>query len=295
MRKEKTATAKQTAKTGEAVLVAKSIEHHAAEKTLGEMNLLDDFLFNAVVSYPDIGERFVRSLLKIIFGREFKQLPVTAQKVFYGVAPSRHGARLDVYIETENDTEGRAAVYDIEPDQINKSADIRSLPRRVRFYHGRIAARSFNSGADYEDLKNVIIIMITPYDPFGYNRMMYTIKNKCAELPDMEYEDGAGTLFLYTKGTVGIPSKAVEQLLHYMEDTSLENAVNEELCEIHRMVETVRKDPEVSRMHVQILEENYELWQKNEQLTNDNRKKDEEIKKLREELNKRNTVENCKK
>ncbi len=240
---------------------AKAAESQTARKTLAEMSLLDDFLFGSVVTYPEIGERFVKSILKIIFGREFKRLSVTAQKVFYGADTSLHGTRLDVYMEPEieNNAEERAVVYDIEPDQKNKPADIKALPRRTRFYHGKIAARSLNSGAGYDDLKNVVIIMIMPYDPFGQNRMVYTIKNKCMELPEMEYEDGASTLFLYTKGTEGIPNTAVEHLLHYMENTTYENAVNEELREIHRMVETVKKDPEVGGMRIQILEENYEL------------------------------------
>lgn len=39
----------------------------AARKKIAEMNLLDDFLFGSVVTYPEIGERFVRILLKTIF------------------------------------------------------------------------------------------------------------------------------------------------------------------------------------------------------------------------------------
>lgn len=64
-----------------------------------------------------------------------------------------HGARLDVYLEPEagDDPGGRATVYDIEPDRKDSQEDIRALPRRVRFYHGRIAARSLNPGTDYEE------------------------------------------------------------------------------------------------------------------------------------------------
>ncbi|MDE6712614.1 MAG: hypothetical protein K2K20_02655 [Lachnospiraceae bacterium] len=282
----------------------KAMEAQTAVKTLEDMNLLDDFLFGAVVAYPEIGERFVRSILKMIFGREFKHLSVTAQKVFYGADTSLHGTRLDVYMEPEMevDEEEHAVVYDIEPDRNDKPADIKALPRKVRFYHGKIAARSLNSGAGYDDLKNVVIIMIMPYDPFGQNRMVYTIKNKCVELPKMEYDDGASTLFLYTKGTEGIPSAAMEQLLHYMENSTYENAVNEELRKIHRMVETVKRDPEVGGMRIQILEENYELKQEvtrqaeenkrqaeeNKRQTEENKRQAEEIKRLREELNRKN-------
>lgn len=34
-------------------------------KRLEDMNLLDDFLFNAVMTFPGIGERFCRLLLQV--------------------------------------------------------------------------------------------------------------------------------------------------------------------------------------------------------------------------------------
>lgn len=151
--------------------------------------------------------------------------------------------------------DGNAVVYDIEPDKKDSWSDKKMLPRRMRFYHGKIAARSLDSGTDYDGLKNVIVIMILPFDPFGLKRMVYTVKNRCVEEPEMEYEDGASTMFLYTKGTVGIPSEEVRQLLHYMENTTYGNAVNEDLREIHRMVETVKRDQKVIGMHIRMVDD----------------------------------------
>lgn len=96
-----------------------------------------------------------------------------------------------------------------------------------------------------------------------------------------------------------------EHLLHYMENTTYENAVNEDLREIHRMVETVKKDPEVGGMRIQIIEELYELKQENIKLTEDARQAEEkntrqaeeiaklaeEIAKLREELDRSTAME----
>ncbi len=62
----------------------------------------------------------------------------------------------------------------------------------------------------------------------------------------MPYEDGAKTLFLYTKGTAGSPPVDLSQLLLYFEDTKEANASNEDLKEIQSMVETVKRDKEVS-------------------------------------------------
>ena len=226
-----------------------------AHTKLAEMNLLDDFLFGSMVSYPELGERFVKILLKTIFGREFKYLSVTAQKALYGVDADLHGARLDVYTEPEEkDPEGRATVYDMEPERENAAADKQELPRRVRFYHGKIIARSLNSGISYDRVKNVAVIMLLPYDPFGLNRMMYTVKNKCVEEPEMEYEDGASTLFLYTRGTKEVPNEALKQLLHCMEESTYENAVNDDLKEVHEMVEILKIDPETTISCVRLLE-----------------------------------------
>ena len=44
------------------------------KRKLEELNLLDDFLFNAMLTHPDTGEAFSERLLKLLFNREFKKL-----------------------------------------------------------------------------------------------------------------------------------------------------------------------------------------------------------------------------
>jgi len=227
-----------------------------ARRTVQELNLLDDFLFNAVLSYPEIGETFARELLRVIFQREFGELKVIPQKTYGGSDTDKHGARLDVYLE-ENLNTGKlmpSTVYDVEPNLNDDSLDVKALPKRVRFYHSLIDARSLQSGADYQQLKNVIVIMITPYDPFGHDQKIYTIKNRIMELPDIPYEDGAHTLFLYTRGTKGSISEELQQFMQYMEHTTQEYAKNENLQKIHEMVEKVKDDREVSIEFMKIFE-----------------------------------------
>ena len=72
-----------------------------AKRKLQELNLLDDFLFNALLDYPQMGEKFGRELLRVIFQREFGKLTVIPQKVYGGTDTDKHGARLDVYLEEE--------------------------------------------------------------------------------------------------------------------------------------------------------------------------------------------------
>lgn len=225
-----------------------------AIRKLEDLNLLDDFLFGSMVNYPEIGEKFIRELLQVIFGKKFGTLTVIPQKVYPGTDTDKHGTRLDVYIEENmtNESENDITVYDVEPDKnIN---DINILPKRVRFYHAKIDARSLKSGESYRMLKKVIVIMITPYDPFGLNHMIYTIRNKCEEIPEMPYDDGARTVFLYTKGTEGNPSAELKQFLHYMEHTTEENATTDNLRSIHQMVNLIKQDEEVSLQYMKIFE-----------------------------------------
>lgn len=226
------------------------------KRKLEELNLLDDFLFGTMVSYPKIGEAFVRELLRIIFGKEFGKLIVVPQKVYYGNDTNKHGARLDVYLEeavTEEALEN-ATVFDMEPDQNNSAENREALPKRTRFYHAKIDSECLEAGEGYQNLKNVVVIMIMPYDPFGMDHMIYTVRNRCEELPEMPYDDGARTLYLYTKGRKGNPTRELRQLLEYMEHTNEENARNESLLSIQRMVTKVKQDREVSLEFMKIFE-----------------------------------------
>lgn len=226
------------------------------KRKLEELNLLDDFLFGTMVSYPKIGEAFVRELLRIIFGKEFGKLIVVPQKVYYGNDTNKHGARLDVYLEeavTEEALEN-ATVFDMEPDQNNSAENREALPKRTRFYHAKIDSECLEAGEGYQNLKNVVVIMIMPYDPFGMDHMIYTVRNRCEELPEMPYDDGARTLYLYTKGRKGNPTRELRQLLEYMEHTNEENARNESLLSIQKMVTKVKQDREVSLEFMKIFE-----------------------------------------
>ena len=140
-------------------------------RRLEELNLLDDFLFNKMVSHPEYGEEFIRDLLRIILEKEVGKLEVVPQKIYYGSDTDKHGARLDLYLEEEENLEN-ATIYDIEPESDNKEESINILARRARFYRAKMDVGSLKSGYDYRKLKNVIVIFIMPRDPLGANRMV---------------------------------------------------------------------------------------------------------------------------
>lgn len=119
------------------------------------------------------------------------------------------------------------------------------LPKRMRYYHGLIDSHLLDSGKTYDTLPSVFIITILPYDPFGQNRMVYTIKNCCVEVPELPYDDGAVKIFLYTKGTEGNPGKELRDMLKYIEETTEQNITNPDIAAIHEAVSQAKQSREV--------------------------------------------------
>ena len=234
-------------------------------RKLEELNLMDDFLFNAMLTHPETGEKFTHTILKLLFNRDFKNLKVSAQKFYAGMNTDLRGARLDVCIEgdcVDIDGEDITSVYDVEPDQNDKAKAIAAFPKRSRFYHAIIDSRSLKSGEDFGKLKQVYVIFICNYDLFGYDRVWYTIKNRCLEEPEMDYEDGAVTIVLYTRGTKRKISEELRQFLNYMENTDQNNAVNDELKSIQRMVDAVKRDGEVSLRYMKSFEHDQLMYER---------------------------------
>ncbi len=218
-------------------------------RKLEELNLVDDFLANSVTSHAVYGESAARCILECILGRKIGKLKVVPQRAVQGEDTDKHGIRMDVYLDEED-----GELFDLEPDNHDGEKDVAALPKRVRFYHAKLDAGCLKSGAEYGELRNVIVIFITTYDPFGTGRMVYTIKNSCIEMPDLPYEDGARTIFLYTKGTEGNPPENLRALLHYMEHTSRENAKTESLQKLHEMVTAVKRDGKVGLAYMKSYE-----------------------------------------
>lgn len=216
-------------------------------RPLSELNLMDNFLFHAMLMQEDVGEEFCKILLKTILGKEIKRVRITPQKEIPGIDTNLHGVRLDAYIEDVSDCDALNAdiipdIYDVEP---NKIYEKETLPRRMRYYHSMIDAQVLSTGVNYEKLPNVVTIFILPYDPFRKNRMVYTFRNQCMEDADVNYEDGALNIILYTRGSEGTPSQELKDMLHYMEKTTADNITNRELGDVHRLVDRVKTRKEV--------------------------------------------------
>ncbi len=219
------------------------------KKSLADMNLTDNFLFGAAMDNEESGPLIAGEILKTIFHRDIRIKGINPEKVLLPPGKGLHGVRLDAYIEEETAEVLPGSIYDLEPE--NKSTEKNSLPRRARFYHSSIDSRLLRSGRNYDDIPVVWVIFITTFDPFGEDRMVYTIRNQCVELQEMGYDDGAGTLFLYTKGTKGDPPEDLQVLLKYLSDTRPENACTPELSRIQVCIEELKRDPGVGRQFME--------------------------------------------
>ena len=173
-------------------------------RPLEELDLMDDFLFQELLSQEGDGEEFCRILLSTILGKTIRKVSIIPQKNILGIDTNRHGIRMDAYIEDISeidsipgvevlDAQITSDIYDIEP---NKRYEKQTLPKRMRYYHGLIDTQLLATNVAYDKLPNVAIIVILPYDPFGENRMVYTIRNQCEEDTTIPYDDGARKIFL---------------------------------------------------------------------------------------------------
>ena len=103
-------------------------------------------------------------------------------------------------------------------------------------------------------LPNVWVIFITTFDPFGANRMVYTIRNHCVELPEMDYDDGAVTLYLYVYGKEGRVSEKLRELLMYFANTNREYACNPELAALQSCIDDIKTDSRIKEAYMDLAE-----------------------------------------
>lgn len=202
-------------------------------KRMEDLDLMDDFLFQETLGDEQYGPKAARLLLGTILKRKIGKVKIVTQRVKTPGDPQKRGIRMDVYVEEEAHRQGEQnIVYDVE---IQKD-DTRELPQRSRYYQALIDSKLLLSGERFWALKPLWIIIITPVDIFGYDRMCYTFENLCTENPQISLNDGAKRVFLYSRGKEGYDEE-VYQLLHYIENSKEENAVNEVTRNLHQIVE----------------------------------------------------------
>ena len=217
------------------------------QKPLQDLNLLDRFLFAQAADDPDT----MRDILEIILGKEvvLKLLPQTEKE--QRTHPLNRYVRLDVWAMDEQDT-----VYNTEVQQNNTG----NLPKRSRFYQALIDSNLLTPGeVGFQKLNPVYIILICPFDLFGYELYRYTFRMQCEEVPELSLGDDAVRIFLNTHGknTEGVPEELVE-LLKYMEHTTEEvskNCASERIHKIQKRIQTIKSSEKIGVRYMQAWEE----------------------------------------
>lgn len=108
-----------------------------------------------------------------------------------------------------------------------------------------------DTGVDYDRLPDIWTIWILPYDPFGKNRVIYSVKNVVEEFPEICYNDGIRKLYLYTGGEDG-GSEALKALLKYLKDSTEENAADSELKILHRNINRLKYKKDIGVKYMQM-------------------------------------------
>ena len=204
---------------------------------LKDLNLLDRFLFAEAIEDPETMEL----ILEIILGRDIvlKNLP-QAEKEQRSFLWSKQ-VKLDVWAQDTDDI-----VYDTEVQK----RDTKDLPKRSRLYNNMIDSKLLVPGSiSYNELNDVYIIMITPFDLFGRGLYRYTFNMRCKEVPEIELKDGATRIFLNTKGAKeNGESRELIELLRYFERTDESIAVDsdsERILKLHEKITRLKASEEV--------------------------------------------------
>lgn len=219
------------------------------KRTLKDLNLMDKFLFDEAMKDKDN----MKTLLDIVLGQDTHlKYPPQTEKEFRNSKENRQ-IRLDVYAIDEDDV-----VYDTEPQKQNT----KNLPKRSRLYQGLIDSNLLPPGSiDFNALNTVIIIMIMPFDLFGYELYQYTFRMKCEEISELELEDGATRIFLNSHGKhPEFVNPELIELLEYMEKSTDTVAKKCESKRIHQMHERITKLKSSKEMEIKYMQK----WEEKE-------------------------------
>ncbi len=208
-------------------------------KTIKDLNLLDSFLFCEATENPENAKLIARIIINRVLGWNVENIHVETEKQYRGISMSNRGIRLDLQV-TEKENEKTVRIYDIEPNVYYE----KFLPKRSRYYLSITDSKILKTGEHYENLPDYFSIWILPYDPFGDNRMIYTIKNMVVENPRLEYNEGVTRVILYTNGKIG-GCKDLASFLRYFSESIEENAVDSELRKLQSVVNSIKGNRKV--------------------------------------------------
>ena len=151
------------------------------------------FLFGKVMtSNPDL---LLELLQHSLPEYHIQKIERPQREVDIKLSVDSHGVRLDILAI---DDKGR--FIDVEMQM----RDEKNIPRRIRYYEGAIDQTILEKGENYSKLGELVILFITPFDPFGEAGFYrYTFRNTCQEDNSLVLNDGVTKVVISAAGHKG--------------------------------------------------------------------------------------------
>ena len=194
------------------------------KKLVGQFSLFDDLFFSVVMQDKDTAEY----VLRLCTGMpDLRLISSNIQQCVKNLVGK--SATLDFIAE---DSDGN--VYNIE---VQNADDKRGFgPKRSRFHHSIIDASLVPKGVEFDQLPELYIIFITPFNPlkkYGHNKIAYY---KTSNLDGVEWNDEVHEIYLNAEVKDG---SALSEMLQYFKTADpnddrfgpLSNSVRKYKCE----------------------------------------------------------------
>lgn len=216
-------------------------------KLLRELNLVDRFLFDALMDVPGMYE----TVLSILLENKVTLLEKVQTEKEFRISPALRSVRLDVV-----GVDAAGKIYHAEMQKSNTG----NLAKRSRYYQSQIDVSLLEPGSvDFNLLNDTCMILIAPFDIFGKGLYRYTFRGVCEECPDLELPDGAVRIFINTQGSnKGDFSQEFLDFMEYITDTSdevAEKSSSKNIKAIHENVRQIRMSEEMGVKYMQKWEE----------------------------------------
>ena len=215
-------------------------------KTLQELNLMDDFMFDAATVNLDV----CRIIIELSLGIKIKNIYwKEGQKVIHNL-PGKRGIRMDFYVE---DVEGR--VFNVEMQKRNEG----NIPKRTRFYQALVDAPLLKSGErGFDNLNQTYIIVICGFDLFGCGLYRYTFENRCLEQTNLTLGDGTQKVILNTKGKnddeVEKPLRDFLRYVEHSDDASVPDDCDERIKYLHKVIGEIKSSEQMGVTYMKMEE-----------------------------------------
>lgn len=192
-----------------------------------EVNVSNDLMFRLLME----NKKYCMYVLETLLEMKLRKITILSPQLSIEVDVVSKGIRLDILVE---DLAGNCFLVEM---QTGKTPYI---GKRFRYYQSMADMGRLKKGESYDKLKESYIIFICTFDQFGRDRYRYSFQMECLEEAGISLSGAPTWLFFNTECKKSDIPKETRNLLHFIADSSKENAIGplleqmyedaEELC-----------------------------------------------------------------